>query len=152
MRTLAKHGIVDYRHQARKIQKGDFEKFDYVLAMDGENLRDLERLRGRVVREGKREKERAKERRVQGGDGRGTDNADADTECEEQETHDNEQPEPKNKSAKIMLFGDFTPHKGEEVIDPYYGADNGFEVAYEQMVRFSKGFLREVLGVDEEGG
>ncbi len=33
--------------------------------------------------------------------------------------------------------------------DPYYGARDGFEVAYEQMVRFSKGFVEEVLGGGE---
>lgn len=34
-----------------------------------------------------------------------------------------------------------------EVIDPYYGADDGFEIAFEQMERFGKGFLR-ALGED----
>lgn len=49
-----------------------------------------------------------------------------------------------------MLFGDFGGVRGEEVVDPYYGACNdGFEVAYEQMVRFSKGFVEQVL--DEKG-
>lgn len=48
-------------------------------------------------------------------------------------------------SAKVMLFGDFGENKGEQVNDPYYGARNGFAVAYEQMVRFSKGFITQVL-------
>jgi low molecular weight phosphotyrosine protein phosphatase len=49
------------------------------------------------------------------------------------------------KEGKIMLFGDFGGRKKkEEVIDPYYGADNGFDVAYEQMVRFSNGFLKHL--------
>jgi low molecular weight phosphotyrosine protein phosphatase len=43
--------------------------------------------------------------------------------------------------GKVMLFGDFGGKKGEEVEDPYYGGNEGFEVAYEQAVRFSKGFL-----------
>jgi len=47
--------------------------------------------------------------------------------------------------GKVVLFGDFGGRKGEEVVDPYYGARNGFEVAYEQMVRFSKGFIEKVL-------
>ena len=48
-------------------------------------------------------------------------------------------------SAKVMLFGDFGKEKGEQVADPYYGASNGFAVAYEQMVRFSNGFVAQVL-------
>ncbi|KAF2093820.1 phosphotyrosine protein phosphatases I, partial [Rhizodiscina lignyota] len=47
--------------------------------------------------------------------------------------------------AKLCLFGDFGRKdkrgRGEEVIDPYYGADNGFDIAFEQMGRFTKGFL-----------
>ena len=47
--------------------------------------------------------------------------------------------------AKVCLFGHFGRRdrrgRGEEVIDPYYGADDGFDIAYEQMVRFTKGFL-----------
>ena len=51
----------------------------------------------------------------------------------------------KTSMGKVMLFGDFGGHKGEVVGDPYYGANDGFEIAYEQMVRFSKGFVSEVL-------
>ncbi|KAL8993433.1 MAG: hypothetical protein Q9169_006350 [Polycauliona sp. 2 TL-2023] len=47
--------------------------------------------------------------------------------------------------AKVMMFGDFGGREGEEVIDPYYGARDGFTIAYEQMTRFSKGFMERVL-------
>lgn len=46
--------------------------------------------------------------------------------------------------AKVMLFGAFGGKEEEEVEDPYYGGEEGFEVAFGQMVRFSEGFLREV--------
>jgi len=47
------------------------------------------------------------------------------------------------------LFGDFNPDgtvnrrigEGQEIEDPYYGGIDGFETAYEQALRFSKGFL-----------
>lgn len=106
--TLEDNGIVDYDHAARKIQSADFTKFDYILAMDRDNLRDLQRMRQRVVK-------------TDGG----------------------------NQPGQLMLFGDFGGRKGEAVIDPYYGANDGFDVAYEQMVRFSNAFLREVLGSGE---
>lgn len=103
--TLEDNGIVDYDHAARKIQSADFTKFNYILAMDRDNLRDLQRMRQRVER-----------------------------------TNGDKQ------LGKLMLFGDFGGRTGETVVDPYYGADDGFDIAYEQMVRFSEGFQREVLG------
>ena len=48
----------------------------------------------------------------------------------------------KDKLAKLMLWGDFGGReKGEEVVDPYYGGNEGFDVAFEQMGRFTRGFL-----------
>ncbi|KAL9080913.1 MAG: hypothetical protein Q9157_000413 [Trypethelium eluteriae] len=53
-----------------------------------------------------------------------------------------------SKLGKVYLFGEFGgKSKEEEVIDPYYGAQDGFEIAYEQMVRFSRGLLKRI----EEG-
>ena len=41
--------------------------------------------------------------------------------------------------AKVMLFGEYAGKgKVEEIEDPYYGARNGFQTAYEQSMRFSK--------------
>lgn len=42
-----------------------------------------------------------------------------------------------------MLFGEFGGKgKAEIVDDPYYGGRDGFEIAYEQIVRFSNNFLK----------
>lgn len=43
MSTLAKHGIHDYTHAARKVRAADFAEFDYLFAMDRSNLSDLQR-------------------------------------------------------------------------------------------------------------
>lgn len=102
MSTLVENGIVDYIHEGRKVSPADFAEFDYILAMDRDNLRDLQRLSLR----------------------------------EKQPTA--------AKSAQVMLFGDFGGVKGEEVADPYYGARDGFDVAYKQMVRFTNGFIKQV--------
>ena len=49
--------------------------------------------------------------------------------------------------AKVMLFGAYGEGKnGEVVADPYYGGQDGFEKAYEQCARFSRNFLKDVLG------
>lgn len=116
MNTLEDNGILDYDHAARKIHISDFSNFDYILAMDTENLHDLQRLKGKMmakkntgtVLEGERER------------------------------------------GKVSLFGDFGGKKGEVVVDPYYGARNGFEIAFEQMVRFSKAFIGVVLDKSSE--
>ncbi|MCJ1287849.1 hypothetical protein MMC26_007201 [Xylographa opegraphella] len=109
MAVLKENGIVDYSHVARKVKKSDFNRFDYVLAMDRSNLRDLQVLRQRLA-------------------------AGGDTE----------------KLAHVVLFGDYGGEKGEEIIDPWYGELWGFEVAYEQLVRFSDGFIKKVLDGDHE--
>ncbi|KAF2732887.1 phosphotyrosine protein phosphatases I [Polyplosphaeria fusca] len=112
MATLADNGITNYRHRARKFQTKDFVGFDYILAMDDDNLDHLQRLRAREVK------------RL--GDEEGV--------------------------GKVMLFGDFGGKKrrsgrGEEVQDPYYGGNDGFVVAYEQSVKFTKAFMQNL----EEG-
>lgn len=106
MRTLEDNGITDYRHAARKVMLSDFTQFDFILAMDDDNLRHLLRSKQRLHK-----------------------NNDT-TKCQ------------------IRLFGDFGGQKGEEVMDPYYGAHDGFKIAFDQMMRFSQGFTKYL--VDEE--
>ncbi|KAK1634007.1 phosphotyrosine protein phosphatase [Colletotrichum phormii] len=47
MATLEDHGITDYYHDGRKVSPSDFNKFDYIFAMDRSNLRDLQNLQQR---------------------------------------------------------------------------------------------------------
>ena len=112
MDILQENGIIDYDHEARKVHTSDFTDFDYVLAMDRENLYDLRTVQRRVARKVR---------------------TDA-------------------KMAKVMLFGAFGSEMGEEVGDPYFGAIDGFEIAYEQLTRFSKGFIEKVLGNETPTG
>ncbi|KAJ6784413.1 hypothetical protein PWT90_10459 [Aphanocladium album] len=44
MATLEENGITDYDHAARRFATSDFDKFDYIFAMDRSNLSDLTRL------------------------------------------------------------------------------------------------------------
>ncbi|KAH8712084.1 low molecular weight phosphotyrosine protein phosphatase-like protein [Phaeosphaeriaceae sp. PMI808] len=51
MSTLRANGITTYRHAARKFHpSSDFDDFEYILAMDDDNLDDLLQLRQREVR------------------------------------------------------------------------------------------------------
>ncbi|KAI5805846.1 phosphotyrosine protein phosphatase I superfamily [Geopyxis carbonaria] len=104
--TLLSHGIKT-THRARAVNARDFERFDYILAMDTSNLRDLQRKAAAAGESAK-------------------------------------------GKAKVMLFGDAGGYKGEVVRDPYYGGDEGFEENFEQVCRFSRGFVERVLGVDVE--
>lgn len=136
MSTLRRHGITDYDHAARMVTKDDFRTFDYILAMDRHNLRDLQRLRDTVVAS-LRNPSAAAAAAGKKGTRAATAAAASDEEVAE-------------KVAEVRLFGDFAraggvPTEkvggGEEVQDPYYGGAGGFEEVYQQVVRFSKGFL-----------
>ena len=127
LHTLTAHSITSYTHRARKVRAQDFDDYDYILGMDWENVRDLVAMKGRVDRD-----------REGTGKGKGK--------------------KKKEKSkAEVRLFGEFGERdevgrgKGEVVVDPYYGADDGFEVCFEQVERFGRAFLREVLGEGWEG-
>lgn len=122
MATLRSKGIKSYTHYARKFRTQDFKDFDYILAMDDDNLEDLQYLYNKEVKKN-------------GG---------------------------KEGIGRVMLFGEFGGKRrtggarkkekglngrvgrGEEIDDPYYGGDEGFSMAYEQAVRFSKAFLEEL--------
>ncbi|SPO38613.1 probable LTP1 - protein-tyrosine-phosphatase [Pseudozyma flocculosa] len=49
---------------------------------------------------------------------------------------------PRGAKATIKMFGDFDD--GKPIADPYYGGKNGFEITYEQVLRYSHAFLRDL--------
>lgn len=133
MSTLRRHGITNYNHAARKVTKDDFLKFDYLLAMDKSNLSDLLDVRESVMASLRRKanpKSASKNTRAASEAAIGAQGVDA-------------------RVAEVRLFGDFGKggklHArvggGEVVEDPYYGGANGFEEVYQQVVRFSEGFI-----------
>ena len=130
METLSRHGINDFEHGARQIERKDFSTFDYVLGMDGMNLNDLRRSQQRTLDKD----ETAKRAQVSlfgkfGGQVKSGG---------------------KTRSRKDRLergAGD-----GEEVIDPYYGGDEAFEEVYEQSARFSKALITEILAQRKDDG
>ncbi|KAK5168171.1 Low molecular weight phosphotyrosine protein phosphatase [Saxophila tyrrhenica] len=46
--------------------------------------------------------------------------------------------------GRVRLYGEFGGKGREEVQDPYYGAGQGFEIAFEQMGRFGKGLVEDI--------
>lgn len=133
MSTLRRHKIANYDHAARKVTREDFLTFDYLLAMDKSNLRELLDVRDSVIATLQRKtdsKPSSKRTRSHVDASIGAYAADA-------------------KIAEVRLFGDFGKggklHEqvggGEVVKDPYYGGANGFEEVYQQVVRFSQSFV-----------
>ncbi len=45
-----RRGLAMQQLRGRQVERADFERFDFILAMDGENLADLERIRPRGSR------------------------------------------------------------------------------------------------------
>lgn len=111
IKVLRANNITSYKHAARKVRvPEDFEEFDYVLAMDLDNLEDLKDMVARGVKRKVISAEAAEDMK-----------------------------------KRVMLYGTFGgKSKKEEVIDPYYGGGEGFEIAFEQMQRFGKGLLEHI--------
>lgn len=117
MSTLVKNGITTYRHSARKFSpRTDFRDFDYILAMDDENLADLEALRKEEVKRQGGEEGVGKVMLFGEFGGR------------------------RRKAVGKRS------ERGEEIDDPYYGGDEGFKVAYTQCEKFGRCFLERLEG------
>lgn len=56
MATLRKNKITDYDHGARQVRGDDFDEFDYIFAMDQQNLRDLQRVQRKIESKGQKRK------------------------------------------------------------------------------------------------
>ncbi|KAJ5306104.1 hypothetical protein PENANT_c024G09604 [Penicillium antarcticum] len=133
MSTLRRHKIINYDHAARKVTREDFLTFDYLLAMDKSNLRELLHEREQVVS--------ALQRKSSAKSGAKGTRSHVDAAI-------GEYPEDA-KVAEVRMFGDFGKAGklndrvggGEVVQDPYYGGANGFEEVYQQVVRFSQNFV-----------
>jgi low molecular weight phosphotyrosine protein phosphatase len=130
--VLKAHGITMYRHKARKLKLSDYQEFDYIFVMDESNFEDVMDERRRALKQsgGKKEKETATAVGIKSSTVLG---------------------KAEDGLAHVMLFGAFGGKKADEIVDdPYYGEHDGFEIAYEQVDRFSRNFL-EWLEQGEKG-
>ncbi len=95
--TAMHRGIDISEQHARKVSLADFETYDYLLAMDRDNLAILQSLA------------------------------------------------PAEHNHKVRLFLEFAPELEEqEVPDPYYGGQSGFERVYDLIDAASQGLLQEL--------
>lgn len=137
MDVLASHDVVTYSHSARKVKSQDFEDFDYIFAMDSENLEDLLFVRSKALQAKQKRANLAKEAQKPT-----PSQLKSRTTQRAEHLDDVYLGKSRDSLAHVMLFGAFGGRDPEEEVgDPYYGEIDGFEVAYEQVHRFSKGFL-----------
>ncbi len=99
--AAARRGYEISGQRARRIRDGDFQSFDYILAMDLDNLQQLK------------------------------------SRC------------PGAEVERLRLLMDFAPGSdGQEVPDPYYGGDDGFERALDLIEAAVDGLVLEVKARD----
>jgi low molecular weight phosphotyrosine protein phosphatase len=152
MAVLARHAVApEFRHAARQVRDADFEHFRWIVAMDRDNLAALRFVRGRILHRRRRRREaeaggegaRGGERELRPRRRKGRDEGADDGDDDDDEG-----------VARVTLFGDFEPGaaagRGEEVEDPYYGGSEGFETAYQQCVRLSRGLVARLEAEDAE--
>jgi low molecular weight phosphotyrosine protein phosphatase len=148
MAVLANHNAApEFRHSARQVCDADFEEFRWIVAMDRDNLAALRFVRGRILHR----RRRRRDAEAAAGEGpprsRWPRRAQDDVAAEDDEAD-------AEGIARVALFGDFepgaAPGHGEEVEDPYYGGNEGFETAYQQCVRLSRGLIARLEAEDAE--
>lgn len=104
-RTLrnARNNGIQIDHQARQFIQNDFERYDYIIAMDKMNLSNIEQLNPGLSDTGKR----------------------------------------------IFLMRQFENERSfadpENVPDPYFGGDSGFQDVYEILWRTNRNFLEYLI-------
>ena len=95
--TARRNGLDISGQRSRQVRDSDFVEFDYILAMDHDNLADL------IAR------------------------------C------------PKTEQEKISLFMSFAPdHPYDIMPDPYYGADDQFDLCLDAATQASEGLLSTI--------
>lgn len=95
------HGVDLSKLVARKVTLQDFIDFDYIIAMDNENLVNLRKLQKSA---------------------------------------------PTPVKASMHLFMKFAKNwQNDEVPDPYYGGESGFEDVYKMVSDASDGLLEEII-------
>jgi protein-tyrosine phosphatase len=92
-----RHGVDISGYSARQVIPDDFRRFDYVLALDLDNLTALERIR------------------------------------------------PADSTAKVGLLLDYVEgREGEEVADPYFGGNAGFETTWTDVSAAAQTLVRRI--------
>lgn len=96
--AAAKRGYDLSSLRARQVNRDDFHTFDFILAMDGSNLADLQALA------------------------------------------------PAGSRARVQLFLDFSHGPEQDVPDPYYGGEDGFDAVLDLVESACDGLIATLGG------
>jgi protein-tyrosine phosphatase len=95
--ALKNVGIDISQQKARQVTISDFNEYDWILAMDRENLINLKKI------------------------------------------------QPEHSKATLVMFGEFDQHVAlGEVVDPYYGGDEGFTVMRKHLTDIAQAFVNHL--------
>lgn len=97
-RAVAAKNDVDIDHlRGRLVSANDFRDFDHIIALDRQNLKDLEDMR------------------------------------------------PPDGSAQLSMLSDYIHgRKGEDIADPYYGKEDGFDVTWSEVTQAARAIVAEL--------
>ena len=97
--AVARHHGVDISHQrSRQLLRDDLNRFDYILAMDRSNRKNIVALR-----------------------------------------------KPGDRASVSLMMSELEPPSAEEVPDPYYGGEGGFEAVWGMVVQSTEALLDRIL-------
>ncbi len=96
--AVASKNDVDITHlRGRSVSANDFRDFDHIIALDAQNLGDLNKIR------------------------------------------------PTDGTAILSMLTDYLEgRKGEDIADPYYGKDDGFDVTWAEVTEAARSIVREL--------
>ena len=95
--VAAKNGVEINHLRGRMVSANDFRDFDHIIALDAQNLKNLEELR------------------------------------------------PSDGKAQLSMLADYIDgRKGDDIADPYYGDEDGFDVTWTEVTEAAQAIVREL--------
>lgn len=96
-KVAAKNGVEIDHLRGRVVCANDFRDFDHIIALDAQNLKNLEELR------------------------------------------------PSDSIAQLSMLADYIDgRKGDDIADPYYGNEDGFDVTWDEVTEAARAIVREL--------
>lgn len=96
-KVAAKNGVEIGHLRGRMVSANDFRDFDHVIALDAQNLKNLQELR------------------------------------------------PSDGRAQLSMLTDYIDgRKGDDIADPYYGNEDGFDVTWNEVTEAARAIVREL--------